>query len=279
MPSRPSISVVTIAYNQGSYLRACIESVAFQQYPFIQHLIVDPGSTDDTPSLLAKSAAQYSHILPVYKQDSGPPEGLNNGIRTSTGDYLIFLNADDYLLPGSILSIVDAIMRYPPIDILFFGGYRLYQDSSCLIYNPPCIPSLHMLAAGLTILFQQGLVVSSSCVRQTKLFNPFNHTCWDFEFVCEILSIPCIKSKRIFTPIAVFRLHSNSITGKGGNAIQYSCDRRIVQSHYIPQSFSYLLNFTPLLNIFILPLKYILDLPACAMRVYFFLKFSLRRVR
>jgi glycosyltransferase involved in cell wall biosynthesis len=95
-------SIVTISYNQGKYLRECIESVLNQQEDAdIEYIVVDPGSIDESKEIINS----YKQIIKVFELDKGPADGLNKGFQLATGDYFGFINADDYLLPGAINKI------------------------------------------------------------------------------------------------------------------------------------------------------------------------------
>ena len=93
------ISVVTISYNQAEFLERCIESVLNQNYPNLEYIIVDPGSTDGSRDIIKRYEKVFSHIL--LDPDNGPADGLNKGFAKATGDILYFINSDDVVLPDA----------------------------------------------------------------------------------------------------------------------------------------------------------------------------------
>ena len=91
------ISVVTPSYNQGNFIEACIRSVLNQNYPNFEHIIIDNCSTDATSGVLKK----YPHLNCIVEADRGQCDAINKGIRAASGDWILWLNADDYMLEGA----------------------------------------------------------------------------------------------------------------------------------------------------------------------------------
>jgi glycosyltransferase involved in cell wall biosynthesis len=98
MPDFPRISVVTPSFNQGEFIARTIDSVLAQDYPNLEHIVVDGMSTDDTPAILAR----YPHLRVLREPDGGQSEAINKGFRLATGDIFCFLNSDDTYLPGTL---------------------------------------------------------------------------------------------------------------------------------------------------------------------------------
>jgi glycosyltransferase involved in cell wall biosynthesis len=95
------ISIVTCSYNQGAFLARTIDSVLAQDYPHLEHIIVDGMSTDDTPRVLAR----YPHLRVIREPDRGQADAINKGFRLASGDILAFLNSDDTLAPGALWRV------------------------------------------------------------------------------------------------------------------------------------------------------------------------------
>jgi glycosyltransferase involved in cell wall biosynthesis len=101
----PRISVVTSSLNQGRFIGRTVESVLAQEYPDLEHIVVDGMSTDETAGVLAR----YPHLRVVREPDCGQAEAINKGFRLATGDILCFLNSDDVLLPGALHRVAREI--------------------------------------------------------------------------------------------------------------------------------------------------------------------------
>ena len=95
------ISVVTVSYNQGKYIRENIESVLKQDYDNFEHIIIDACSTDGTLDILN----EYSHLKWTSEPDRGQSHGLNKGFRRATGDIIVWLNSDDALCKGAFKTL------------------------------------------------------------------------------------------------------------------------------------------------------------------------------
>ena len=124
MRAWPRISVVTPSYNQGQFLETTIRSVLLQDYPNLEYIVMDGGSTDGSVDIIRK----YSHWLTHWesKPDKGQTNALNLGFRHATGDILAYLNSDDLLLGNAIAQAVDFFAQNPEIDVLY--GNRILID-------------------------------------------------------------------------------------------------------------------------------------------------------
>ncbi|MBI1789613.1 MAG: glycosyltransferase [Acidobacteria bacterium] len=120
---RPLVSVVIACYNQGRYLRDAIESALAQTHPNLEILVVDDGSTDET----AQVARAFPRVGYIRQDNRGLPAARNTGLRESAGRYLVFLDADDRLLPHAVQSGLDCFRRYPDSGFVF-GAYRNIHD-------------------------------------------------------------------------------------------------------------------------------------------------------
>jgi len=108
------ISVLTPNFNSGKYLKTCIESVLSQTYTHWEHIIVDGGSTDDTLAILKN----YPHLKWVSEADKGQSDAMNKAFNMSTGDIIIYLNADDYFYEDAFQVMIDAFEKDTEIDIV-----------------------------------------------------------------------------------------------------------------------------------------------------------------
>lgn len=110
------VSIVTPSYQQGQFLRQCIESVLTQDYPHIEYCVFDGGSTDDSRKILE---SYNNRFFWKSDPDGGQTNAINSGLRRAKGDILAYLNSDDILLPGAVSSVVEEWTRRPKIDLLY----------------------------------------------------------------------------------------------------------------------------------------------------------------
>lgn len=112
----PKITIVTPSYNQGDYLEECILSVLGQNYPNLEYIIMDGGSTDQSVDIIRK----YEKHLAYWQSqpDDGQYAAIDAGFRRSTGDILAWLNSDDKYHPGAFATVADVFSRYTAVDWL-----------------------------------------------------------------------------------------------------------------------------------------------------------------
>ncbi len=206
------ISIVTLSFNQGDFLRHCIESVLSQEEVDLDYIIVDPGSKDKSRSIIN----EYKNDLTrVYQQDDGPSAGLNNGFAVATGSIYGFLNADDYLLPGALRSIEK---HYTQTDCKHFvsGGGYLYSPKGVFREVKPTTMTINNVLWRACTIFQQGTFFPSYMFHNVGGFNNKNHSCWDFELYTKFLQLG-YRHSVINEKLAVFTVHPDSLTGSGRN--------------------------------------------------------------
>jgi glycosyltransferase involved in cell wall biosynthesis len=122
--SNPCISVIIPCYNHGHFLPEAIESVLAQSYGPMEIVVVDDGSTDNTRQV----AARYPEVKYVYKENAGLSAARNTGIEKSTGEFLVFLDADDWLYKEAVEINLKYLMREE--DAAFVSGAfdRVYTE-------------------------------------------------------------------------------------------------------------------------------------------------------
>lgn len=107
--THPKISVITVSFNQGEFIRKNIESVLTQQYPNFEHIIIDGGSTDSTLTILG----EYPHLDWISESDRGQSHALNKGFSRASGDIIAWLNSDDWYANDCFNTIVPHLKQYP----------------------------------------------------------------------------------------------------------------------------------------------------------------------
>ena len=119
---RPRISVITITYNSAATLEETIRSVTSQDYPALEYVIIDGGSTDGTLDIVQKYKEQIQVV--VSEPDNGISDAFNKGIARATGEIIGIINSDDILLPGALQAVAEAYD--PQVDV--YSGLILFWD-------------------------------------------------------------------------------------------------------------------------------------------------------
>lgn len=130
------VSIITIARNSRDFVEETIESVISQDYPHIEYIVVDGASTDGTVDIIRKYESRASKF--ISEPDDGIADAFNKGFRSSTGEYILFLNSDDRLASPSVIKrMVDAIVSTGGPELIYGdcdmvdrqSGQRLYKAS------------------------------------------------------------------------------------------------------------------------------------------------------
>ncbi len=122
----PLITVVIPCYNQGDYLAEAIESVLAQTHPNREVIVIDDGSTDETPEV----AARYPEVGYIYQDNQGLSAARNTGISASRGEYLVFLDADDRLLRDALRIGYEILSSHPDCGFVSGHHYHIRRDGT-----------------------------------------------------------------------------------------------------------------------------------------------------
>jgi glycosyltransferase involved in cell wall biosynthesis len=124
MTELPRITVVTPSFNQGEFLEATLRSVLDQNYPNLEYLVLDGGSTDDSVEIIKRYAPRLTYWH--SRKDKGQADAIATGFAMSSGEILCWLNSDDILLPGALQLVGTFFRDHPRVDVLY--GNRLTID-------------------------------------------------------------------------------------------------------------------------------------------------------
>jgi glycosyltransferase involved in cell wall biosynthesis len=131
--SSPTVSVVIPCFNQGHYLREALQSVVAQTLPPAEIVVVDDGSTDDTAAV----AGAYSNVRCIHQRNSGLASARNAGAAHTTGDHIVFLDADDRLKPDALAIGVRELVAHPAFALVWGRCVRIDQHGIELPTVPP----------------------------------------------------------------------------------------------------------------------------------------------
>jgi len=125
----PLITIVTVVFNGAATLERTLQSVLNQTYGDIEYVVIDGGSSDGTIDIIQKYADGIDYW--ISEADSGIYDAMNKGVAASSGDYILFLNADDCFNSSSIVSLVaSAILNDTPPRALYYGDV-VYGNGKC----------------------------------------------------------------------------------------------------------------------------------------------------
>lgn len=132
--SLPLVSIVTPSYNYAPFLVECIESVLAQDYPRIEYIVMDGGSTDETPAILRRYQDRIATISSA--PDLGQSHAISRGLEGASGEIFAFLNADDAYLPGAVSAAVGALLAHPKAGVVYGNAFHVAEDGTSVAAYP-----------------------------------------------------------------------------------------------------------------------------------------------
>ena len=182
--SRPLVSVVIPCYNQAHFLGEAIESVLSQSYPNFEIIVVDDGSPDDT----AEVAARYPEVRYVRQDNQGVSVARNSGLARSGGAYIVFLDADDRLLPEALEVGVRELEAHPECALVFGYSNHMAANGTPLFSYRPHVEGDHYLE-----LLRYNYISPSAVAMYRRDvfdsvggFDPSLRACQDYDFYLRI---------------------------------------------------------------------------------------------
>ncbi len=127
MENKGLISVIIPVYNVEKYLKECIDSVLGQTYKNYEIILVDDGSTDSSGAICGDYAQNHKNIRVIHKENRGLSHARNVGTSEATGEYIYFLDSDDYIDANAFSLLVEA-MEKQKADFLFFDSYSFEDE-------------------------------------------------------------------------------------------------------------------------------------------------------
>ena len=121
-------SIIIPAYNVADYLENCVESILKQTYDNYEIIIVDDGSTDETGKVADELLTQSKQINVVHQSNGGASKARNTGMKRATGDYILFLDGDDFWSDSHFLKQIASELTIELVDVIIFG-YSYYYDN------------------------------------------------------------------------------------------------------------------------------------------------------
>lgn len=122
-PNEPLVSIVTPSYNQAEYLEAALLSVLRQDYPHLEYIVIDGGSTDGSLEILAR----YGERLAFWtsEPDRGQADAINKGLKMAQGGIVAWLNSDDMYVAGAVRQAVQALIAHPHAGMVYGDGLMI----------------------------------------------------------------------------------------------------------------------------------------------------------
>lgn len=211
------VSVIIPCYNHSAYLPEAIESVINQSYKNFEIIVIDDGSIDNTKGV----CHNYPIVKYIYQKNAGLSAARNTGIKNSTGGYLVFLDADDWLLNNALKSNLDILIDNK--DLAFVsGGHKLYyepEDKTWIVQKEIVKSSYSSLLEG-NFIGMHATVMYQRWVFNTFKFDTSLRYCEDYDLYLKIARIHPVSHHKAL--IAVYRIHENNMSSNYSGMMKYA---------------------------------------------------------
>lgn len=202
------VSVIIPTYNHGKYLLEAVESVWLQKYPLVEVIIVDDGSIDNTKEIVEL----ITGVKYIYQNNQGLSAARNTGIKNSKGEYFIFLDADDWLLPESIATNVGYLKKDDSLAFVSGAHDKIFVETGQSEEEVQVINHHHYLH------FLQGnyigmhaTIMYRSWVFKEFLYDVNLRACEDYDLYFKISrKFPVLHHT---SKIAAYRIHDANMSG------------------------------------------------------------------
>lgn len=225
----PLVTVVTPSFNQGRFIKETIESVLTQDYPNVEYIVVDGGSTDETVEILKSYG---DRIRWVSEKDNGQADAVNKGIRMARGQIIGWLNSDDIYLPGAIHEAVRILSGNACLGMVYGEGYHV-AESGEIIERYPTEPFNYKRLAEVCFVCQPTGFLRRDALMQVGLLREDLHLCLDYELWMRIGK----QYQIAYTPkyMATSRLYDSNKTLSRKNEVYFEAINAVkMHFGYVP---------------------------------------------
>ena len=229
-PTVTTSTAITPSYNQGIYLPDCLNSVASQTHPAVEHLVLDPGSTDDSREIAANFGAAVQLIA---EPDDGQADAVNKGMRQARGDVIAWINADDVYHDDEVFAAVIARFNQPDQpDLVYGGGIYVGADlkkikNAYINNSPETLPQRLQHELGIlqpATFFRRDVLESVGYLDDTLRYA----LDYDFWIRCKKANMRFVYLDR---PLAKARYYpQNKTLGERGKSLREVC--KVVDQHF-----------------------------------------------
>jgi len=192
----PFLSIVVPVYNTDRFLSRCIQSVLNQDYPGFELILINDGSTDSSPQICDRFADRDNRVCVIHKRNEGAAAARNEGIRRARGDYLFFLDSDDWI-DGHTLRDNAGLAGSTEADMIVFGYTKkmIKEESTYLVHSE--LPEVHLktaeqIAGSLCSLLDAGIrysawnkFIKTNLIRENGITYPVMHRGEDMAFTMD----------------------------------------------------------------------------------------------
>lgn len=202
------VSIVTPSYNQARYLEETMRSVLEQDYPHIEYIVVDGGSTDGSREIIEKYADRLAWW--ISEKDRGQTDAINKGFARARGEVLAWLNSDDTYQPGAVREAVEFLQRNPQVGLVYGDANYIDEHGRVIGRFPAAQTDYRRLRQGYVHIPQQSAFFRADLWRRVGPLDASFYFAMDYDLWVRLArEAPIVYYPRLW---ANFRLHSDAKT-------------------------------------------------------------------
>ncbi len=210
MQTLPLVSIVTPSFNQARFLEETIRSVLAQDYPRLEYLIVDGGSTDGSVEIIRRYADRLTWW--VSEPDQGQTDAINKGFARARGEILAWLNSDDTYEPHAVREAVAFLQAHPEVGLVYGDANYIDEHGHVMGRFPAAQTDYARLRRGYVHIPQQAAFFRAALWRQVGPLDPSFYFAMDYDLWVRLAKISEIRYvPRLW---ANFRIHGDAKTIK-----------------------------------------------------------------
>ena len=210
MNNQPLVTIVTPSFNQAPYLETTIRSVLNQDYPNIEYIVMDGGSSDGSAEILARYSDRLSYWESV--KDKGQTDAINKGFSRAHGEILAWINSDDVLYPHAVREAVAFLTEHPDHGLVYGNSDFIDADGKVIGKFNAKQTNYKKLTQGYVHIPQQAAFWRADLWNQVGPLDDTIYFAMDYDLWLRLAKISEIKYLDNPDPWAAFRLHADAKT-------------------------------------------------------------------
>ena len=225
MPNKPLVSIITPSFNQAGFLRWTIESVLAQDYPNLEYIIIDGGSTDGSQTVIREYEGRLAHWESI--PDQGQTDAINKGFAKTSGKYLAWLNSDDVYQQGAVSEAVKYLEDHPEVGMVYGDCSFIDAQDRAIGHFPAAQTDYDRLRRGFVHIPQQSSFFRADLWKKAGPLDPSFYFAMDYDLWVRLSK----EAPLVYLPghlWASFRLHGEAKT----IAADARCWPEMLRVHY-----------------------------------------------
>ena len=226
----PKVSIVTPSFNQAPFLEQTLRSVLEQDYPNLEYIVIDGGSTDGSLEIIHKYADRLAYWQ--SQPDQGQTDAINQGFARASGEILAWLNSDDLLLPGAVSAAVRALQAHPEAAMVYGDALLINAEGKTIGKFPAAQTDYRKLRRGYVHIPQQASFFRADLWRQVAPLDVSFYFAMDYDLWVRLAALAPLVYVPQLTQWMRLPLSFRSTRTRCGNGSRKGCRYATIIARY-----------------------------------------------